>query len=85
MALLRFIRQLPIRPTPEKLRSLMQDYGITRKSCARLMRCSLPALDSYLRPEGARGSRPIPLVRFEVLLLKISAVFHPDEPVNLPL
>jgi len=85
MASLRFIRQLPIRPTPEKLHRLMRNYGITRKSLARLMRCDPGTVDRYLRPEGAAGAQPIPLGRWELFLMKVQAVYHDDEPIELPL
>jgi hypothetical protein len=49
------------------------------------MRCSTAAVDGYLRPETVKGSQPIPLGRFELLLFKIQAVYHDDEPIELPL
>jgi predicted transcriptional regulator len=85
MALIRPIRLPPVKPTPEKLRRFMQDYGITRKSVARLMRCSEAAVSRYLMPAGSPLAQPIPLARFELFLLKTRAIFHPDEEFELPL
>jgi hypothetical protein len=85
MALIRPIRPLPIKPTAAKLRRLMQEYGITCKSAARLMRCDPRSVRLYLQPEGTPGAQRIPLGRFELLILKVQYIFHPDEPVDLPL
>jgi predicted transcriptional regulator len=85
MALIRVIRPLPIKPTREKLRRLMNEYGLTRAVAARLMRCSQPALGRYLRPESAAGAQPIPLGRWELLLMKVQAIYHPDEQIEMQL
>lgn len=85
MALFRPIRPLPIKPTREKLRRLMNEYGLKRRTIARLMRCTPSTVDRYLLPEGATGSQAIPLGRFELLLMKAQAIFHRDEAIELPL
>ena len=85
MALIRAVRIPPFRPSGDKLRRLMADYGITRKTVARLMRCSRATVNSYLLPSNAKGWHAIPLGRFELILLKVQAVYHPDEMIDLPL
>ncbi len=85
MALIRVIRPLPIKPTREKLRRLMQEYGLTRPTTARLMRVSVRALGFYLQSPENKEFRNIPLARWELLLVKIAAIYHPDEPVEMQL
>ena len=80
MALIRPIRLQPVKPTREALLALMASHALRRKTVARLMRCSPPAVASYVR-----GSRPIPLARFELLLLKLQSIYRADEPIELPL
>lgn len=80
MALIRPIRLLPLKPTAAALVTLMASHGLRRKTVARLMRCTPPAVASYLR-----GSRPIPLARFELILLKLQSIYRPEEPIELPL
>ena len=83
--LIRPIRPLPIKPTRDKLVKLMQTYGLTRSVVARLMRCTPSTVDRYLLPDGAAGAQVIPLGRFELLLIKIRSIYHPDEAIELPL
>jgi hypothetical protein len=85
MALIRVIRPLPIKPTPEKLRRLMQEYGLTRRAAARLMRCTASTVDRYRLPEGTTGFQALPLGRWELLLMKVQAIYHPDEPIEMQL
>ena len=77
--LIRPIRPLPIRPTADKLRRLMQEYGLTRSVVARLMRCTASSVDRYLE------AQPIPLGRWELFLMKVQTIYHPDEAIELPL
>ena len=85
MALIRPIRLLPVKPTRDRLLWIQRTYGISRKSLARLMRCDRGTVDRYLRPEGAVGAQTIPLGRWELLLMKVQAIYHPDEAIELPL
>lgn len=85
MALIRVIRLPPVRPTREKLRKLMNEYGLKRRTVARLMRCAPSTVDRYLLPEGTTGAQAIPLGRFELLLMKAQAIAHPDEAIELAL
>ena len=79
MALIRPIRLPPVKPTRDALLEIMASHGLRRKTVARLMRCSPPAVARYLR-----GS-PIPLARFELLMLKLGSIHRPDELMELPL
>lgn len=85
MALIRVIRPLPSKPSQDGLCKLMKAYAITRKTAARLMRCERATRDRYLLPGTARGSQPIPLVRWELLLMKVQAIYHPDEEIEIQL
>jgi hypothetical protein len=52
MALLRPVRVAPSKPTADKLRRLMSEYGIRRSVAARLMRRSTAAVSAYLARRG---------------------------------
>lgn len=78
MTLVRTVRPLPYRPTPEALRKLMRQYGLTRRTAARLMRVAPSTLDRYVA-----GRRRIPRGAFELLQFWTAVIFHPDEPVEL--
>jgi hypothetical protein len=83
MALIRPVRALPIKPDRVKLRALMLRYCLSRKTVARLMRCSHPTLDRYLLPETSGGNVAIPLARFELLLMKLQCIYHPGEAMEM--
>lgn len=85
MALIRAVRQPPTKPTTKLLRLLMQRYGLTRVRVARLMRRSVKAVDLYLLPDESPNKRQIPMAVWELLLMKIHAIYHRDEDVEINL
>ena len=85
MALIRPVRIPPIKPTGAKLRKLMWMYGLRRHVVARLMRVHPRAVGYYLYPEGHVQRRRIPQAAWELLLMKVQAIYHPDEDIDLPL
>lgn len=85
MALIRAVRPPPIKPTTKLLRQLMHRYGLTRVRVARLMRRSVKAVDLYLLPDESPNKRQIPMTVWELLLMKIQAIYHPDEDVEINL
>ena len=85
MALIRPIRLPPIKPSRDKLLRIMRDYGLRRSTVARLMRVSHAMVRFYLRPETCKNWHPIPQARWELFLLKVQSMYHPDEDFDLPL
>ncbi len=83
MALIRPALPPSIDPTPERLRALMVDYGLSRKTVARLMRCSEATVARYLLPESNKYAQQIPIGRFELFLIKLRATVHPDQPITV--
>lgn len=80
MPLVRVIRPLPIKLTAERLRKLMNQYGLSRRVTARLMRSSASTVDRY-----RDGTLAIPVARAELLLFKLNAIYSQDgEPIEIP-
>ena len=82
MALIRPIRLPPSKPTRQKLLNIMRDYGLRRKTIARLMCCSLHAVDCYLAEGDRKYAREIPQIRWNAFLMVVQTIYHPDEEME---
>ncbi|MCX4026432.1 hypothetical protein H0A36_27290 [Endozoicomonas sp. SM1973] len=61
--------------SPETLREIVKEAGLTRAEAAELLHLSRNKFSRWLAPEYAEDHRPIPLAAFELLLIKLNK--HP--------
>lgn len=64
-------------PTPEQIRELIKRHGVTRGEAAALVHVSINAWHKWSASEGSGDHRAMPLVAWELLLLKLGE--HPSK------
>ena len=82
-SLMRPPRRIPPLPTQRMLKAALEKYGIRRKSAARMMGCSLENFNRYCLPIESKNRRRIPLCRWQMLLVRIQELNHPQYEVEL--
>ena len=63
-------------PTPEEIRELVQEEGLSRSEAAALVHVSRRAWEKWVTKEGNQDHRAIPLAAWELLLIKTGR--HPN-------
>lgn len=66
-------------PDPETLRSLMKEVRISRQEVAELLHVSTNTVNAWAAAEDTSLHRPMPLMAWELLLLKLNR--HPSKRV----
>lgn len=58
-------------PTPDELRELFNEAGVTRAEIAAMLHVSRKGLEKWTAPKGSASQRDIPLAAYELLLIKL--------------
>ena|GEM_PF-6465499 len=66
-------------PDPETLRSLFKELKVSRQEVAELLHVSTHTVNTWVAAEGTSLHRPMPLMAWELLLLKLNR--HPSKRV----
>ncbi|MCY0856445.1 helix-turn-helix domain-containing protein [Cupriavidus sp. D39] len=64
-------------PTPEEVRALLNDSGLSREDFAALVHVSKLTVHKWVLPKDSENHRGIPLAVWELLLLKLGR--HPEK------